>query len=222
MRCQLTDNHPSEHVIVYVGRLGLEKQLRLLKPVVMHIPNCWLGIVGAGPDATSLRTHMEGTNTVFTGLLHGDELSSAFASADVFCMPSESETLGFVVLEAMASQIPCVAANAGGLPNLIHTGVDGFLVPPRDAKAFTRKVQYLLEHPHTRKKMGDLARREVKQFSWEDSMSALRNTHYPKALELFHQRNEKQKTSWTSLFCKFLRRLICSWDSNEIQNQKSE
>lgn len=56
---------------------------------------------------------------VFTGMLQGDELSQAYASGDVFVMPSESETLGLVVLEAMASGLPVVAARAGGIPDII-------------------------------------------------------------------------------------------------------
>ena len=56
---------------------------------------------------------------VFTGMLQGEELSQAYASGDVFVMPSESETLGLVVLEAMASGLPVVAARAGGIPDII-------------------------------------------------------------------------------------------------------
>lgn len=60
------------------------------------------------------------------GLLQGDELSAAYASADVFVMPSESETLGFVVLEAMASSLPVIAVAAGGLLDIItQPGVTG-------------------------------------------------------------------------------------------------
>lgn len=61
-------------------------------------------------------------------MLHGQELSEAYASADIFVMPSESETLGFVVLEAMASQMPVVAVRAGGIPDIIQSpGITGFL-----------------------------------------------------------------------------------------------
>jgi sulfoquinovosyltransferase len=56
------------------------------------------------------------------GQLSGDRLSAAFASADCFVMPSDSETLGFVVLEAMASGVPVVGARAGGIPSLILDG----------------------------------------------------------------------------------------------------
>ena len=72
---------------------------------------------------------------VFTGTLQGEELSQAYASGDVFVMPSESETLGFVVLEAMSSGVPVVAARAGGIPDIIPEDQEGktsFLYTPGD------------------------------------------------------------------------------------------
>jgi len=62
-----------------------------------------------------LRREFAGAAAVFAGVLQGEDLSRAYAAADVFVMPSDSETLGFVVLEAMASGVPAVAADAGGL-----------------------------------------------------------------------------------------------------------
>lgn len=62
------------------------------------------------------------------GQLSGDNLSAAYASGDVFMMPSESETLGFVALEAMASGLPVVAVAAGGLTDILtNPGVTGAL-----------------------------------------------------------------------------------------------
>ena len=79
--------------------------------------------------------------------MNGERLSQAFASADIFVMPSCSETLGFVVIESMASGVPCVGARAGGIPNNIIDGKTGLLANPRDPKHFTSKVKSLIENP---------------------------------------------------------------------------
>ena len=85
-------------------------------------PKARLALVGKGPDSDALKEHFKGTKTVLTGVMTGEALSQAFASADVFVMPSDTETLGFVVLESMASGVPVVGANAGGIPDLIDDG----------------------------------------------------------------------------------------------------
>ena len=77
-------------------------------------------------------------------LVIDDELSAAFASADVFVMPSDSETLGFVVLEAMASGIPVVGVAAGGLVDIIQNDNTGYLVKnSEDMIEFSEKTKEL-------------------------------------------------------------------------------
>ncbi|CAN0395301.1 unnamed protein product, partial [Ectocarpus sp. 8 AP-2014] len=132
MRSRLTDGHPEDPLIIYVGRLGAEKRLRDIKGTLANENTCLLfllgnrnpkarlAFVGKGPDSDALKEHFSGTKTVLTGVMSGEALSQAFASADVFVMPSDSETLGFVVLESMASGVPVVGANAGGIPDLIE------------------------------------------------------------------------------------------------------
>ena len=97
--------------------------------------------MGKGPAEAELRQHFQGTKTKFMGLMQGEALSRAYAAADVFVMPSESETLGFVVLEAMASEVPPVGAAAGGIPNLVNDGVNGYLFKPGDVDDLTQKVR---------------------------------------------------------------------------------
>lgn len=94
----------------------------------IRIPRARLALVGTGPDAEALKDYFAGTKTVLTGIMTGDALSQAFASADVFVMPSDSETLGFVVLESMASGVPVVGAKAGGIPDLIADGQVSFFI----------------------------------------------------------------------------------------------
>ena len=188
MRERLTNHKAGDFLMVYVGRLGAEKRLKDIKPILQKLgPNARLAIVGKGPQEQELKEFFAGTNTVFTGQLGGDELSQAFASADVFVMPSDSETLGFVVLESMASGVPVVGARAGGIPDLIHDGVDGYLVEPGNTDEFVEKLQ-LLRDAKFRAKMGKAARAEAEKWGWEAATSYLRNVQYEKALVNFHSR----------------------------------
>jgi hypothetical protein len=65
-----------------------------LQDILERVPGARLAFVGDGPAREELKAYFAGTPTVFTGMLHGEELSAAYASADVFVMPSETETLG--------------------------------------------------------------------------------------------------------------------------------
>lgn len=189
MRKKMTDGNPDDFLMVYVGRLGNEKRLMDIKPMLEQLgSNARLCIVGKGPQEQELHEHFNGTNTVFTGQMSGDALSQAFASADVFVMPSDSETLGFVVLESMASGVPVVGANAGGIPNLIKDGVDSFLVEPGDTKGFVEKLNLLRKDKEVRENMAVAAREEAERWSWESATSILRNVQYQKAIVNFHSR----------------------------------
>ena len=92
MKRKMSDGHPDDFLLVYIGRLGDEKRLKDIRPMLERMgPNTRLCFVGGGPQEDELHEYFTGTNTVFTGQLSGDDLSKAFASADVFVMPSDSE-----------------------------------------------------------------------------------------------------------------------------------
>ena len=189
MRNKMTNNNPNDFLMVYVGRLGAEKRLKDIKPMLEKLGDgVRLCIVGNGPQAEELHDYFKGTNTVFTGQMSGDDLSAAFASADAFVMPSDSETLGFVVLESMASGVPVVGAAAGGIPNLIHSEKDGYLVPPGDIDGFVDKLTILKNDLERRVSMAKAAREEAERWSWEAATSVLRNEQYEKAIVNFHSR----------------------------------
>jgi len=189
MRMRMTDGNPDDFLMVYVGRLGNEKRLMDIKPMLKKLgPKTRLCIVGKGPQEKELHEHFKGTNTIFTGQMGGDDLSKAFASADTFIMPSDSETLGFVVLESMASGVPVVAANAGGIPNLIKDDVNGFLVEPGNLNAYVEKLKLLRDDKIIREKIAVEARKEAERWSWESATSFLRNVQYQQAIVNFHSR----------------------------------
>jgi sulfoquinovosyltransferase len=173
--------------MVYVGRMGAEKRLKDIKAMLETLPGARLCLVGGGPQTDELKEHFAGTNTVFTGQLSGDELSAAFASADAFMMPSDSETLGFVVLESMASGVPVIGCKAGGIPDLIRDQDTGFLVEAGDTDGYVACAKKLMD-PTFRKEMGVRARTEAEKWGWEAATSVLRNVQYEKALINFHSR----------------------------------
>ena len=107
---------------------------------------------------------------------------------DVFVMPSDSETLGFVVLEAMASGVPSVCVRAGGLPDLVDDGRTGFLVPVNDPEAFAGAVNKLVRNPELRDEMSLNARSEAERWDWESSTQHLRNVNYKRAFRNFQLR----------------------------------
>ena len=109
----------ANYLLIYVGRLSAEKQIERIKPVLESIPNACLALVGDGPYRNQLEKIFENTKTNFIGYLSGDELASAYASGDIFLFPSSTETLGLVLLEAMAAGCPVIGANKGGIPDII-------------------------------------------------------------------------------------------------------
>ena len=112
-RVRLTNGHPGERLLLYVGRLSHEKDIGKLRSVLDEVPGVRLALVGDGPARRDLEEEFAGTPTVFTGVLQGDELASAFASADAFVFPSTTETLGMAMIEALASGLPVLAAENG-------------------------------------------------------------------------------------------------------------
>ena len=81
---------------------------------------------------------------LFRSFLDRDDLAALYASADVCMLPSQTETCGLVALEAMASGLPVVAADAGGLRESVEHEVSGLLVPPDDAHGFLSAVARLV------------------------------------------------------------------------------
>ncbi|KAK4478495.1 hypothetical protein RD792_013972 [Penstemon davidsonii] len=185
MRLRLSNGEPDRPLIVHVGRLGVEKSLDFLKSVMDRLPEARIAFIGDGPYREELEQIFTDMPAVFTGMLQGDELSQAYASGDVFIMPSESETLGLVVLEAMSSGLPVVAARAGGIPDIIpedHQGKTGYLYTPGDLDDCLRKLKPLLRDRELRETIGKAARVETEKYDWKAATKKIRNQQYSDAI----------------------------------------
>ncbi|CDY40313.1 BnaA10g27550D [Brassica napus] len=179
------NGEPEKPLVIHVGRIGVEKSLELLKSVMDKLPEARIAFIGDGPYREDLEKLFAGMPAVFTGMLQGEELSRAYASGDVFVMPSESETLGLVVLEAMASGLPVVAARAGGIPDIIpedQEGKTGFLFSPGDVEDCVTKVRSLLNDSETRDIIGKAAREETEKYDWRAATTKIRNEQYSAAI----------------------------------------
>lgn len=175
MRDRLTQGHPDSTLLLYVGRLGAEKEIERIKPILAEIPNARLALVGDGPNRENLEQHFTGTHTYFVGYLQGEELATAYASADAFIFPSRTETLGLVLLEAMAAGTPVVAARSGGIPDIVTDGVNGYLFDPTDEQGAIKATQRLLSHADEREMLRQNARTEAERWGWTAATGQLRS-----------------------------------------------
>lgn len=129
-------------------------------------------MVGDGPLLPELRAQAP-HNVTFTGAKHGEELAELYASADLFVFPSSTETFGNVVLEAMASGLPVVAAGAGGSKELVMPGVTGVLFQPHDPGSLAEEICRLASNSMLRTAMGNEGRRQALGRSWEQIFDGL-------------------------------------------------
>lgn len=173
MRARLTAGHPEEKLLLYVGRLSAEKEIERCREVLEALPGVRLALVGDGPHRNKLERCFAGTPTHFTGFLEGDELAAAFASGDVFYLPSRTETLGLVLLEAMAAGCPVVTSRSGGTSDVIQDGITGHLCDPGDPHSAIETIRRILfdeaHHANLRRR----ARQDAEQWSWSAATRGL-------------------------------------------------
>jgi glycosyltransferase involved in cell wall biosynthesis len=144
----------SENRILFVGRVTGEKQIDVLLKAVALLPaelDAKLEIVGGGDQLRNLQSLAEqlriADRVTFTGYVTDDELRQAYTRATVFGMPSIAELQSIATMEAMASALPVVAADAMALPHLVHDGENGYLFRPGDVQDLADRLEKVFRLP---------------------------------------------------------------------------
>jgi glycosyltransferase involved in cell wall biosynthesis len=157
--------------VLFVGRLVTRKDpLAAVDAVARATVEASLVVVGDGPLAPAVH-RQAGRRGILrrvhvTGLVPPSVVRAHLAHADLVVVPSVSEVLGTVVIEAMAAGVPVVATTVGGLPEVVVDGETGVLVPPRDPRALATAVDRLLGDPVARRWMGAAAAERAAGFDW--------------------------------------------------------
>ena len=167
MRAMTGNDNPC---ILFASRLVWEKNLQTMIDLYVLIEKYGLNynfiIAGDGVAARSLEKQMP--KAFFLGFLGHEKLASVYASSDVFFFPSVTETFGNVVLEAMASGLPCVIADSGGSRDFIRKGENGFLCSSYDAGDYLNRICEIIEQPELAKRLSEKGIASTKKYVWEN------------------------------------------------------
>lgn len=198
----LNGRDPNSLLCIYVGRLAVEKRVDLLLEVA-RTSGVALTIIGDGAQRTELEALFAGTGTHFTGYLFGEDLANAYAAADAFFFTGAAETFGQVVQEGLASGLPAVIINQGGITDLVTHGLNG-LICADDPREFAAAARLLRDDLNLRQQMSAAACSGVESNSWEATLAQLED-HYREAIRLNDRLNDMYPPQ-PSLFSTLLNR----------------
>ena len=176
-------------LLLSVGRLSAEKRIGVLLDAFALLTrerrDVRLVVAGDGPARHELENTAP-SGTRFVGELTGDALGELYASADVFCFPSTTDTFGQVLLEAGASGLPVVAANAGGASELVVPGRTGLLVPPEEAAPLAKALLQLAADGDLRTRLAAAGRDAALARTWPSAIAELGEI-YGRVLDVGHE-----------------------------------
>ncbi len=158
---------PGQTLVVAVGRLVEKKGFAHLIEAAERLSSVHVAIVGDGDLETDLRARGHRTSLTLAGRFSRTEIRDALHAADLVCVPSVIDSKGNVdglpnvLLEAMAAGKAIVASRVAGIPDVLNSGVEGILVPPKDASSLREVLRALSEDPPRRAELGAAAARRV-------------------------------------------------------------
>jgi phosphatidylinositol alpha 1,6-mannosyltransferase len=166
---------PGGALVLYAGRLSVEKNLKVLLSAFVRLapkhPDARLVVTGEGPHRQALAREYRNQAIIFTTWKKGEELAQLFASADIFALPSSTETLSLVSFESMASGVPVLAMNAGGVRLVVEHEKTGLLA--NTPEEFEASLLRLIDDARRRTMLGSNGRRFAEQQTWSHALEIL-------------------------------------------------
>ncbi|MEN8209528.1 MAG: glycosyltransferase, partial [Candidatus Fermentibacteria bacterium] len=168
---------PESMKLLYAGRISREKDLDILSKAFMiarrTMPDLELYLAGDGPFRGDLVNQLSGKGCYFCGVLHGEDLSRAYASCDIFVFPSSTDTYGNSVLEAQASGLPAIVCDMGGPKEIIETGKTGLVFESHDPESLADTILTIAMNKELKDRMGINARKMAISRTWEKAFDKL-------------------------------------------------
>ena len=184
---------------VYVGRIEPEKNMELLEKVFSELKDIPLTVVGDGTYLKKMKKNLP--RAKYTGKVTGKDLFESFANSDFFVFPSKTETLGNVVLQAMASGLPVIVTDKGASKELVKDKITGFIT--KDDEEFKEKILFLANNHKKRKEMRRNALSYIKKNfpSWKDIFYKQLIPAYESVIN--NKNIKKKKLNFKEIFSKF-------------------
>ncbi len=169
------------HTLMYVGRVSEEKNLAVLtrayKRLAAERADTCLVVVGDGPYLETMREELAGLPVVFTGFQKGEALARIYASADLFVFPSQTDTLGVVLLEAQSSGLPVIVSNQGGPQYVVDHDRSGLVLPDMAPAPLCEAIHGVLDEPGRLGRMKQAALAHAARFTLDESFNRFWDLH---------------------------------------------
>jgi glycosyltransferase involved in cell wall biosynthesis len=174
-----------EEIILFVGSLlpikGLKYLIYAMEPVHLSHPDVRLFLVGNGPlrnELEHLVTKVDLETCVnFCGRITNDKVPDYIVASDIFVLPSLSEGLPIVILEAMAGGLPIIASKVGGIPEIVIEKENGLLFEPKKPEQITKQISFLLDNNDLKHQISRNNKEKIKYYSWENITDKLENIY---------------------------------------------
>jgi 1,2-diacylglycerol 3-alpha-glucosyltransferase len=167
--------------VIYMGRVSYEKDIdqtmKAFWTASRHMPDMTLMIVGDGPELKKLKSLAKklgiDEKTVFTGMLHREDLRAALQANDLFVTASRSENMPVSVIEAMACGLPVASVKAKGIPEIVHHGENGLLAEPDRPEELASMIAQLFSSPTDLRKKSRASRKLAERYSQKNITKAM-------------------------------------------------